>query len=87
MLLLTLRDPGSGIGPKFFTREVLEGKDKKIGWVQMSMVKLPVMRQVSNFAANAPSSPNTQLDAAKAKIVDVMHSCRGSVLFCEAVIA
>ena len=80
MLLVTLRDPGNGIGAKFFTREVLEGKEKQIGWVQMTMVKFPVVRQISNLAANVPSSPDTPMHAGKAKIVEVMASPNS---FCE----
>ena len=73
-MLTTLRDPGNGIGAKFFTREVLEGKEKQVGWVQMTMVKYPVVRQLMNLAANVPSSPDTPMHAGKAKIVEVMAS-------------
>ena len=77
MLLVTLRDPGNGIGSKFFSREVLEGKDKQIGWVHMTMVKVPVVRQIINLAANVPSSPDTPMHAAKAKFIRVMSTPNG----------
>ena len=72
MLQLTLRDPGNDIGAKFFSREVLEGKDKQIGWVHMTMVKFPVVRQIIHLAANVPSSTGTPMHAAKETIVKVM---------------
>ena len=72
MLQLTLRDPGNDIGAKFFSREVLEGKDKQIGWVHMTMVKFPVVRQIIHLAANVPSSAGTPMHAAKETIVKVM---------------
>ena len=74
MLLVTLRDPGNGIDAKFFTREVLEGKDKKPGWVQMTMAKFPVVRQLLNLAANVPSSLGTSMHSAKEKIASLMGS-------------
>ena len=72
MLLLTLRDPANGIDAKFFTREVLEGKDKTPGWVQMTMAKVPVLRQLLNLVANVPSSNGTATHDAKQKIHDTL---------------
>ena len=72
MLLVTLRDPGNGITAKFFSREVLEGKDRQSGWVHMTMAKFPVVRQLINLAANVPSTPDTPMHAAKERIIEVM---------------
>ena len=72
MMLLTLRDPANGIDAKFFTREVLEGKDKTPGWVQMTMAKFPVLRQLLNLVANVPSSNGTATHDAKQKIHDTL---------------
>ena len=74
MLLITLRDPDNGVDSRFFTREVLEGKDKKIGWVMMTMAKFPLVRQLLSLAANVPSSPGTSMQDAKEKIADVMST-------------
>ena len=74
MLLLTLRDPGNDVDAKFFTREVMDGKDKKPGWVQMTMAKFPVVRQLLSLAANVPSSAGTPMHAAKAQLGDALGS-------------
>ena len=74
MLLITLRDPANGTDSRFFTREVLEGKDKKTGWVMMTMAKFPLVRQLLSLAANVPSSPGTSMHDAKKRIVDVMST-------------
>ena len=72
MLPLTLRGPANGIDAKFFTREVLEGKDKTPGWVQMTMAKFPVLRQLLNLVATVPSSNGTATHDAKQKIHDTL---------------
>ena len=74
MRLLTLRDPGNGVDAKFFTREVMDGKDKKPGWVQMTMAKFPVVRQLLSLVANVPSSAGTPMHAGKAKLVEALGS-------------
>ena len=74
MLLITLRDPENGIDDRFFTREVLEGKERKIGWVSMTMAKFPLVRQLLSLAANVPSSTGTSMHDAKQKIADVMST-------------
>ena len=68
MLLVTLREPSNEVNAKFFTREVLEGKGARPGWVQMSMAKYPVTRQLLNLVANVPSSQGTAVHEAKETI-------------------
>ena len=74
MLLTTLRDPTNDIDAKFFTTEVLEGKEKKQGWVSMTMAKYPVVRQLLALAANVPSSGGSPVKDAQEKVARIMGS-------------
>ena len=75
MLLATLRDPRGGVDVKFFTREVLEGKAKTPGWLQMTMAKYPVARQVLTLAANVPNTSDA-VKAAKESLTNALGSPR-----------
>ena len=68
LLLVTLREPSNEVNAKFFSREVLEQKGARPGWVQMSMAKYPVTRQLLNLVANVPSSQGTAVHEAKETI-------------------
>ena len=54
MLLVMLRDPGNGVVAKFFTREVLEGKDNKLGWMQMTMGEIPSGETIAQSLGECP---------------------------------
>ena len=71
MLLATLRDPMSGVDAKFFTREVLEGKAKTPGWLQMTMAKYPVARQVLTLVANVPNTSDA-MKVGKESLTDAL---------------
>ena len=72
MLLITLRDPHNDIDSKFFTLEVLDQRNKKPGWVQMTMAKYPVVRQLLTLAANVPGTEGSPVRDAQEKIAHVM---------------
>ena len=75
MLQTTLRDPDNDVDAKFFTREVLEGKGKTPGWVQMTMCKYPVARQVLTLVANVPNTSNT-VQVSKESLMNALGSPR-----------
>ena len=71
--LVTLREPSNDISGKWFTREILEGKGKEPGWVQMTMCKYPVVRQVLALVANVPNSSDA-IKSAKDKVTSALAS-------------
>ena len=71
LLLTTLREPHNDIGVGWFTREVLDGRGKEPGWVQMTMCKYPVVRQVLTLVANVPNSSDA-VQAAKDSVTQAL---------------
>ena len=75
MLQTTLREPRNGVDTKWFIREILEGNRKSPGWIQMTMCKYPVARQVLTLVANVPNS-NEAIKRGKKTITEALGSPR-----------